>query len=80
MPLEFDEHARYYHSLEVRIAKLEVAMEHVQDDIRELKDAVRELSRQVNAIRTTDFRIMFGAIIAATLGLAGVMAKGFGWL
>lgn len=55
-------------------------MEHVQDDIRELKDAVRELSRQVNAIRTTDFRIMFGAIIAATLGLAGVMAKGFGWL
>lgn len=27
-----------------------------------------------------DFRILFGALIAVTLGLAGLMARGFGWL
>jgi hypothetical protein len=28
----------------------------------------------------SDFRITFAAIIASNLGLAGLMAKGFGWL
>jgi len=28
----------------------------------------------------TDFRLLFGAIIAVTLGLAALMAKGFHWL
>lgn len=27
-----------------------------------------------------DFRVIFSALIAATLGLAGLMAKGFHWL
>mgnify|MGYP000722284598 FL=1 len=30
--------------------------------------------------RTTDFRLIFGAIITVALGLAALMAKGFGWL
>lgn len=52
----------------------------VQRDVAELKADVRELRRDVAGIRTTDFRLLFGAIIAVALGLAGVMAKGFGWL
>ena len=55
-------------------------MEHVQRDVAELKDDVRELRRDVTGIRTTDFRLLFGAIIAVALGLAGLMAKGFHWI
>jgi hypothetical protein len=28
----------------------------------------------------TDFRLLFGALIGVALGLAGLMARGFGWL
>ncbi|OGB23499.1 MAG: hypothetical protein A3I66_01235 [Burkholderiales bacterium RIFCSPLOWO2_02_FULL_57_36] len=59
--------------MEARVAKLEAITEYIQRDIKELKEDVR-------AIRTTDFRILFGAIIAVALGLAAIMAKGFGWL
>jgi hypothetical protein len=59
--------------MEARIAKLEVAVEYMQRDIDELK-------ADVCAIRTTDFRLLFGAIITVALGLAAVMAKGFGWI
>ena len=62
----------YDGGMEARIAKLETAMEYVQRDISELKTDVR-------AIRTTDFRILFGAIITVALGLAGLMGKGFNW-
>lgn len=59
--------------MQARLAKLEVAMEYVKRDVDELKTDVR-------AIRTTDFRLTFGAIIAVALGLAALMAKGFHWL
>jgi len=36
--------------------------------------------RGLRADARTDFRILFGAIIAVALGLAGLMAKGFHWL
>ncbi len=60
-------------NMEARVAKLEVAVEYIQRDIADLKADVR-------AIRTTDFRLTFGAIIAVALGMAGLMAKGFHWL
>ena len=66
--------------MEARVAKLEAAMEYVQRDIGELKSEVREIRKDITGIRTTDFRILFGAIIAVALGLAGLMAKGFHWL
>lgn len=59
--------------MESRITRLEAAMEHMQRDIAELKADVR-------SIRTTDVRIVFGALITVALGLAAIMAKGFGWL
>ncbi len=30
--------------------------------------------------QSTDFRLLFGALIAVALGLSGLMAKGFHWL
>lgn len=67
-------------SMEQRVARLEVQVDHLRADVTELKADVRELRRDVTGIRTTDFRILFGAIIAVALGLAGLMAKGFKWL
>lgn len=67
-------------AMEARIAKLEAANEYIQRDIKELKDDVRAVRGDISGIRTTDFRLLFGAIIAVALGLAGIMAKGFHWL
>lgn len=66
-------------TLEARVAKLEATMELVQRDVAELKVDVRELRKDITGIRTTDFRLLFGAIITVALGLAGLMAKGFHW-
>ena len=58
--------------MEARIAKLENEAHQIQSDIAEIKTDVRELR--------SDNKILLGMIIAASLGLAGIMAKGFGWL
>lgn len=55
-------------------------MEQIQSDIRELKEDVRDIRSVINSVRTTDFRLIFGAIITVALGNAALMAKGFGWL
>ena len=66
--------------MESRVAKLETAFEFIQRDIKELKDDLRAVKSDINGIRTGDFRILFGTIIAVALGLGGLMAKGFHWL
>lgn len=66
--------------MEARVAKLEATVEFIQRDIKELKDDMRAVRSDISSIRTTDFRILFGAIITVALGLAGLMAKGFHWL
>lgn len=66
--------------MESRVAKLEASMDYVQRDISDLKSDVREIRKEIAGIRTTDFRLIFGAIIAVAIGLASIMAKGFGWL
>lgn len=76
MPVESDLDSDYYRGMEARIAKLEAAVGFIQRDIHELKEDVRSIRRDIS----TDFRILFGTIISVTLGLAGLMAKGFGWL
>lgn len=62
--------------MEARIAKLEIAMEYVQRDLGEIKSDIRQIKDHAR----TDFRMLFGALIAVALGLAGLMAKGFHWL
>lgn len=60
-------------NLEARIARLESDVEYIKRDIGELKDDVKELRRDGKF----DFRVLFGAIIIATLGLAGLFWDGF---
>jgi hypothetical protein len=62
--------------MEARVAKVESDIGHIQRDISEIKIDVREIKKAVE----TDFRLLFGALIIAVLGLAGIMAKGFHWI
>lgn len=66
--------------MEARVAKLESAVEFIQRDISDIRTDIKEMRGDISSIRTTDFRILFGAIVTVALGLAGIMAKGFGWL
>lgn len=72
MTIESDERFAYALDMESRISQLEAKVDHMQRDIDELKAEVR-------AIRTTDFRLLFSAIIAVALGVASLLANGFGW-
>jgi hypothetical protein len=74
------EECSYDGQMEPRVAKLETVSEYLQRDITALKDGVRLLRSDIISIRTTDFRLIFGAIIVVALGLAGLMAKGFHWI
>jgi hypothetical protein len=62
--------------MEAKVAKLENAVEHMQRDISEIKIDIREIQKDFR----TDFRLLFGAIIAVALGLTGLIAKGFHWV
>jgi hypothetical protein len=69
--------------MEARVAKLEAAVEHIQSDLVEIKTELRDHRGRFDGLRDRmerDFRILFGAIIAVALALAGLMAKGFHWL
>lgn len=52
----------------------------VNNDSRAEFKSMSEEFKLIRAEMRTDFRLIFGAIIAVTLGLAGLMAKGFGWI
>mgnify|MGYP001560867022 CR=1 FL=1 len=67
-------------SVEVRLARLETAVEFMRIDITDIKQTLRKMQDDIMSIRTTDFRLLFGAIIGVSLGLTAVMAKGFGWI
>ncbi len=62
--------------MEARVAKLEAATEHMREDVRDIKVDLRSIRDNAR----TDFRLLFGALIAVALGLAGLMAHGFKWL
>jgi hypothetical protein len=56
---------------------------YIKRDIQDLKGNIKDVRSDIRDIRTdmrTDFRITFGALIAVALGLAGIMARGFGWM
>jgi len=61
--------------MEARLASLEANYGHLRDDVAEMKKDIRDLRNDAR----TDFRLLFGALIAVALGLAGLMAKGFHW-
>ena len=62
--------------MEARLAKLESDVGHIQSDVKEIKTDIKELRKDAK----DDFRLLFGVIIATTLALAGLLAKGFHWL
>ncbi|HEX3864012.1 MAG TPA: hypothetical protein VHY35_20195 [Stellaceae bacterium] len=66
----------YDPGMEPRVAKLEAHIEHIQRDLNDIKSDIREIKRDAR----TDFRLLFGALIFVTLGLAGLLAKGFHWI
>lgn len=63
-------------NMEARVAKLEASSEFIQREIADVKSDIRGLRSDAR----TDFRILFGAIITVAIGLAALMAKGFGWI
>jgi hypothetical protein len=62
--------------MEARLARIESDVDYIKRDIGEIKTAVKE----TNVDLRTDFRLLFGALIVAVLGLAGILATGFHWL
>jgi hypothetical protein len=62
--------------VEERLAKPDSDSEYSKRDIGEIKTDVRELRGH----QERDFRLLFGAIVAAGAGLAALMARGFHWI
>ncbi|NWB98026.1 hypothetical protein HX882_19190 [Pseudomonas gingeri] len=69
--------------METRVTKLETHVECIRRDLDEILGDIREHRKETKS----DFRLLFGALITVSLGLAGLMvglsgliAKGFGWL
>jgi hypothetical protein len=62
--------------MEARVAKIEATVEHIEKDISEIKGDIRGLRDDAKS----DFRVLFGAGIVATVALAALMAHGFHWL
>jgi hypothetical protein len=62
-------------SSEICMARIETNIEHAKDEIRETRADLKKHKETAQL----DFRILFGAIITATLGLGAVMAHGFKW-
>jgi uncharacterized coiled-coil protein SlyX len=76
--------------MEARIARIEAWAEHTDKTLDEIKTILRRHDDKFDAVNDKfdamrdridhNFRFLFGAIITVALGLAGLMAKGFGWL
>lgn len=62
--------------IEPRIARLEASVGHIERDISDIRSDIKDLRRTDES----NFRLLFGALIAVALGLSGLLAKGFHWL
>lgn len=66
-----------------RMVRIKSDLSHIKRNIQDLKGDIKDVRGDIRDIRTdmrTDFQITFGALIAVALGLAGIMARGFGWM
>lgn len=77
----------YDGGMEARIAKLEAGVSHLESDVKDIKVDLRAIRadhkddwRSIRADQRTDFRTTWAGLIATALGLAALMAKGFGWI
>ena len=62
--------------MEARLAKLEASMEYVQRDISDIKVDIRRIYDSVDK----NLKLYFAGLVTVALGLAGIIARGFGWL
>lgn len=62
--------------IESRVARLEASVLHIESDIKEIKSDIKDLRKADEH----NFRFLAGLMITTALGLASIMAKGFGWL
>lgn len=73
----------YAADIEARVAVLEQIAKDTKDILTEMKQDIRGVRQEIKEVRQdqrSDFPLLFGAIIAVALGLAGLMARGFHWL
>jgi len=63
-------------SMEARVAVLE----EISKSTKEILGRIEARLDRIDERHDRDFRIIFGSLIATTLGLAGLMAKGFHWI
>ncbi|WP_426762356.1 hypothetical protein ACP6EW_20765 [Hafnia paralvei] len=65
------------------MGRMESDISYIKRDITDIRGELKDFKVEFKEIRKDmrgDFRLLFGAIITVTIGLAGIMAKGFGWL
>jgi hypothetical protein len=65
-----------FDGMEARVARLEATVGHIQTDTTDIKAEIRQMKQNARA----DFLITWGGMIAGFLGMAGLLARGFGWL
>jgi hypothetical protein len=70
--------------MEARIAVLEQIAKATAEALGDIKTDIRSIrNTDLPSIRDrhdTDFRLLFAALIVATIGLSALMAKGFHWI
>ena len=64
----------------MRAVRLETSFDFLRKDIENLHTDLKDLRKDLAEIRTVDFRILMGMIIALGIGMGTLMAKGFGWI
>lgn len=72
--------------MDSRLTRLEVTIDHIQGDLRDLRSGVRHFQTEVRSEfrimrdqARVDFRLLFGALISLAIGMSAMMAKGFHW-
>ena len=85
--VEFNGQPPYDGGMEARIAKLEAGVSHLESDVKHIKVDLRAMRtdhkedwRAMRADQRANFRTTWAGLIAVALGLAALMAKGFGWI
>jgi hypothetical protein len=66
----------YVEEVEARIAVLEQIAQDTKAILVDMKQDIRDIRLD----QKMDFRLLFGALITTTIGLAYLMARGFHWL
>jgi predicted nuclease with TOPRIM domain len=74
-----DRFEKFEAKIDDRFEKFEAKIDSKFDRVDAKFDRVDARFEEVGIKARSDFHLLFGSLIASTLGLAGMMAKGFGW-